>query len=159
MQDSLLHESQSSIKKYMSKKSIKALATAKVPDAQPRKPAELIFLEHSQLRENCHEPGCDHLATTQDYCRAHYIKNWTRIKEKEEILRRGQFQKFARQLLERCPDSILHRIRHDLSSEEAFERACQDLALREGLLLGEEAIDAAAVFLPSLSEEETDEQS
>jgi hypothetical protein len=79
----------------------------------------------------CREAGCESLATTDHYCRAHYIKNWPKIREKRELLKDGKFEKFARDLMNSQPAAILRAVRHDLTSDENFLRACDDLGLRE----------------------------
>jgi hypothetical protein len=81
---------------------------------------------------NCREAGCENLATTDHYCREHYIKNWARIREKRELLKDGKFEKFARELLSNQSEAVLKVVRHDLSSDETFLQACDDLGLREG---------------------------
>lgn len=112
--------------------------------------AEVISISTEAAEEICREPACNSLATTAHYCRAHYIKNWAAIKEKEEIIREGRLYEFIQDLFNRYSESVIKMIRHDLSTQEGFDRACDSLGIREGLgdivAIDTDAVDSASLF-------------
>jgi hypothetical protein len=81
----------------------------------------------------CREPGCENLPTVESYCRAHYIKNWQSIKQKQAILQDGKLRRFIEDLLARYPIQVIQAIRQDLSSNETFERVRDELGLHYDL--------------------------
>ena len=94
-------------------------------------PGGLPAGQQVQERAICAESGCDsHALVRASYCRAHYIKNWTRIKRKEAILRDGKLQRYISELVSRYPEKVLHGLRHDLSSAAALKLAVQEIEAR-----------------------------
>ena len=68
----------------------------------------------------CREASCENLATTGQYCRMHYIKNWRRIKLKEAILLDGRLQRYIAELVDKYPDKYIEAIQHDLQTDDTF---------------------------------------
>lgn len=99
----------------------------RVIEGGQQQPAEHPF-EYSAV---CHEPSCDHLATALGFCRMHYIKNWKRIKLKEEILNSGRLRTFLVELANKYSEKYLHALRHDLQDDESLARVIRELDLRE----------------------------
>ncbi|MBL7716179.1 MAG: hypothetical protein JNL01_12010 [Bdellovibrionales bacterium] len=80
---------------------------------------------------NCREMACDGASTTAGYCRMHYIKNWKKIKQKEQILREGKLEGFIAELVAKYPDKYLEAIRNDLAVDREFLKVVADLELDE----------------------------
>lgn len=81
----------------------------------------------------CREVACEGLATTAGYCRLHYIKNWKKIKRKEQILSEGKLNQYIEELVLKYPDKYIEAIRQDLSSEKEFAKVIYDLDLDESV--------------------------
>jgi hypothetical protein len=79
----------------------------------------------------CREIACENQATTAGYCRAHYIKNWKKIKHKEQILREGRLNQYLDELIAKYPDKYIEAIKQDLASEKDFAKVITDLDLDE----------------------------
>ncbi|MFH1729691.1 MAG: hypothetical protein ABIA04_14870 [Pseudomonadota bacterium] len=52
----------------------------------------------------CKESGCDCSASTNGYCRFHYIKNWRRDKEREANVADIPFNVYIKQLAKNIPN-------------------------------------------------------
>lgn len=81
----------------------------------------------------CREVACEGLATSAGYCRLHYIKNWTKIKRKEVILREKKLNQYIEELVAKYPDKYLEAIRQDLASDKDFAKVIHDLDLDEAV--------------------------
>lgn len=79
----------------------------------------------------CREMACENQSTTAGYCRAHYIKNWKKIKHKEQILREGRLNQYLDELIAKYPDKYIEAIKQDLASEKDFAKVITDLDLDE----------------------------
>lgn len=104
-------------------------ATEKGVEAQAQNVAEY----DSQGRAICREVGCDALAVMAGYCRAHYIKNWKKIKRKEMILREKKLNRYIEELVAKYPDKYIEAIREDLANDKAFSKVVTDLELGESV--------------------------
>lgn len=81
----------------------------------------------------CREVVCELAATTGDYCRLHYIKNWKRIKRKEMILKEGKLNRYIEELVAKYPDKYIEAIRTDLANDKDFAKVVSDLELDEAV--------------------------
>jgi hypothetical protein len=81
----------------------------------------------------CREIACESLATTSGYCRLHYIKNWKKIKRKEQILAEGKLVQYIHELVAKYPERYIEAIRQDLSSDKDFAKVIHDLDLDESV--------------------------
>lgn len=81
----------------------------------------------------CREVLCENMASTAGYCRSHYIKNWKKIKRKEQILREGRLNQYLNELIGKYPDKYIEAIRLDLASEKEFAKVIADLDLDENV--------------------------
>jgi hypothetical protein len=79
----------------------------------------------------CREIGCELLAVAKGYCRLHYLKNWSRIQNKEVILRDGRLKNYIEELVNKYPDKYLEVIRKDLAFENEFAKVIADLEIVE----------------------------
>ena len=101
----------------------------------PRLPVRLFMETGTLLLGNpdgaCREVACENQATTAGYCRGHYIKNWKRIKAKEQILREGRLNQYLEELLSKYTDKYIDAVKMDLASEKEFAKVITDLDLDE----------------------------
>lgn len=76
----------------------------------------------------CKEPECQNAATTEGYCRLHYLKNWKRLKE--ETLHRStkRLNKYIENVMKKHPDRYMEVIKKDIrsSSFESFVDSFDD---------------------------------
>lgn len=79
----------------------------------------------------CREASCESIATTNQYCRMHYIKNWQKIKLKETILNEGRLQRYIVELVDKYPDKYIEAIQEDLLSDKAFSRIIQEFEVQQ----------------------------
>lgn len=79
----------------------------------------------------CREVACESLATTTTYCRLHYIKNWKKIRLKEQILSEGKLNQFIDELVGKYPEKYIEAIRVDLTNDKDFMKVVADLELGE----------------------------
>ena len=81
----------------------------------------------------CREVACEGLATSNGYCRMHYIKNWKKIKRKEVILKEGKLNQYIEELVVKYPDKYIEAIRQDLANDKDFAKVIYDLDLDESV--------------------------
>ncbi len=120
-------------------------AVAAKPNLKAKKPEKLEkkgALKASSKKESsivistadmCREMSCEAIPTTGGYCRAHYIKNWRKIKRKELILKEGKLNRYIEELVAKYPDKYIETIRTDLSNNAEFSKVVNELDLEEGL--------------------------
>lgn len=103
----------------------------------------------TSLMNGCREMACESLPTSAGYCRAHYIKNWKKIKRKEAVLKDGKLNQYVEELVFKYPEKYIEAIRHDLANDKEFMKVIRDLELDEAIddVNGEdgEAPEAVAV--------------
>jgi hypothetical protein len=80
---------------------------------------------------SCRDVTCESVATTGQYCRMHYIKNWKKIKQREELMREGKLNRFIEELVLKYPDKYIEAIRHDLAHDQEFAKVVADLEIDE----------------------------
>lgn len=81
----------------------------------------------------CREIACELNATTLQYCRMHYIKNWKKIKRKELILKERRLNSYIEELVSKYPDKYIEALREDLASEKDFAKVIADLEIDENM--------------------------
>jgi hypothetical protein len=89
--------------------------------------------------DECLEKNCDTPATTEGYCRYHYIRNWQDIKKRQAILKDGRLQDFVEDLVSKYPLKHLESILSDLQDEKSFFAILSELNIDE---LDEEGFDS-----------------
>ncbi|MBF0104495.1 MAG: hypothetical protein HQM16_04110 [Deltaproteobacteria bacterium] len=70
----------------------------------------------------CKHKGCNNVATTQGFCRFHYLKNWRQIKEKAQKKALKSLNKYIDHLMHKHPDGYMDVIREDLKNYDHFSR-------------------------------------
>lgn len=90
---------------------------------------EQVVLTNAEGKQFCHHKECDQVATTDIYCRHHYILLWGLIQRKKKILEGGQLEKFIHDITSRYPDKFLDMIRKNLSTERDFTTVLQELEI------------------------------
>lgn len=85
------------------------------------------------LTNSCREITCDSIPTSAGYCRAHYIKNWKKIKRKEAVLKDGKLNQYVEELISKYPEKYIEAIRFDLANDKEFMKVIRDLELDEAI--------------------------
>ena len=100
----------------------------------------------------CREPGCEKDMETTYYCRLHYIKNWTKIKRKERLLREHKLDHFIHELVNKYPEKYMEIVRADLATEAAFLKVAAEMNFGVGdpeeELVDERAAGESEDFVP-----------
>lgn len=73
----------------------------------------------------CKEPGCHNAQTTSGYCRLHYLKNWKKIKHKQQRKSADRLNRYVESIVKQHPDHYLEVIKEDLRSKN-FEKLVED---------------------------------
>jgi hypothetical protein len=91
--------------------------------------------------DECLEKDCDNLATTNGFCRLHYIKNWGEIKNREEIILHGRLNEVIVLVLSKIPLKFISDILEDIQDDKSFYKVLKELNIDtkgEGFEEGEE---------------------
>lgn len=74
----------------------------------------------------CKQKGCDNTATTSNYCRVHYLKNWRDIKEKAKKKALKNLNKYIDHIMNKHPDGYMDKIREDLRDFDQFAKKAEN---------------------------------
>ena len=77
--------------------------------------------------DECEERNCDNPASTEGYCRLHYIKNWKEIKKKIKILEQGKLQELIESLVKKYSLKLIEMMLTDLTDEKSFFVVLEDM--------------------------------
>ncbi len=88
---------------------------------------EEVVLTDAEGNVLCKVRDCDEIATTEGYCRYHYLMHWKMIQRRREILKSGKLQEYIDNLTSYLPDKYIKLMRKDLSNEKDFMMAIQQL--------------------------------
>lgn len=108
------------------------------------KEEEEVILTNADGKHYCKAPDCDMVATTQGYCRLHFIATWKRNKNKLKILSAGILDKYIEELTSRYPDKYVDIMRKDLSSEKDFHSIISEMEMEDQ---GEEQFEEDSKFI------------
>ena len=75
----------------------------------------------------CFEEDCDQIATTNGYCRYHYIAYWKQFKVRNKILSENKIQTWIHQIVKNHSPKVLDYMIRDLSNEKDFSTALSDM--------------------------------
>ena len=103
---------------------------------------DLSFFQN--FTDECREKNCDNPASTNGYCRLHYIANWKQIKKNEAILTEGKLQVFIEDIVKKYSAKEIEGIIDDLSDEKSFYKALNEMDIEsaeEEMDYSEEAVD------------------
>lgn len=101
-----------------------AAAEAPVPEAE-------VVLLNAEGKQYCKSPDCDEAATSQGYCRLHYLTFWKRNKLKTKILEGGKLDKYIEELTAKYPDKYMEMLRKDLVSEKDFSAIIAEMDVED----------------------------
>lgn len=111
------------------RKSTRAPAPTELPP-QEEVSVEEVVLTDAEGRRYCRVRDCDQIATIEEnYCRYHYLVNWTKIQARKKILSEGKLEQYIQDLTVRLPDKYLEMLRRDLRSEREFLVVIQELEI------------------------------
>ena len=135
------------------KEQVEQVLEAEAADAE-------VILTNADGKRYCKIGECDELATSDSYCRYHYLLNWKKIQLRKRILAGDKLNRYIEELTARYPDKYLEMIRKDLASDKDFLAALQELEIDEN---GEEGefeddsktyIDEVRGTIPSQEEDD-----
>ncbi|MCM0605631.1 MAG: hypothetical protein KA715_06030 [Xanthomonadaceae bacterium] len=106
---------------------------AKAAGKKGEKSASSGSSRSKSLTNSCREMTCDLSPTSAGYCRAHYIKNWKKIKRKEAVLKDGKLNQYVEELISKYPEKYIEAIRFDLANDKEFMKVIRDLELDEAI--------------------------
>lgn len=92
-------------------------------------PEKEVVLTNADGMRYCKVADCDELATSDSYCRFHYLLNWKKIQLRKRILAGDKLDRYIEELTARYPDKYLEMIRKDLANEKDFLTAIQELEI------------------------------
>ncbi|MBN1282507.1 MAG: hypothetical protein JXA24_01895 [Proteobacteria bacterium] len=88
----------------------------------------------------CKEPDCRDAATTDGYCRMHYLKHWSSIKQASKRAAIRRLNRYIEHVCRENPDDYADVIRKDLRSPQFAGFAEEgSLGEDEGVIFGEGA--------------------
>ena len=91
--------------------------------------ASQVTIKGSEGFEYCKRDNCDQPATTEDYCRYHYMALWDLIKERKKLLADNQLKKRIKGLSDEHSVVILNHMLRDFSNEQDFFLALSEMKL------------------------------
>lgn len=130
VKDSKLQKNSANLKSLKEQKGKEKVLSSAVASSTSKRSSRHHAANASPI---CREVACELVATTQNYCRMHYIKNWKKIKRKESILKEKKLNHYIEELVSKYPDKYIEAIRQDLASEKDFAKVISDLEIEEGL--------------------------
>lgn len=81
----------------------------------------------------CKEKSCKDAATTEGYCRLHYLRNWKQIKREKRRRAAKKLNQYIEGICRRHPDRYMDEIKKDIRSplfdkyvEETFGYGSED---------------------------------
>jgi DNA-binding phage protein len=69
----------------------------------------------------CREEGCNNSATTEGYCRLHYLTNWKKIKSKKQRTAAERLNRYIEHIVKSHPNRYIDEIKRDIRSRN-FEK-------------------------------------
>jgi len=139
-------------KKSAIKKIVRASASSKLSSADKayrlaqRKVAELkkklerlnnkkkdaILIKDAEGRYYCQDENCDQPATTDMFCRYHYLASWSYFYARKNLLKDGYLSKTIQELVNVFGDAALLCIMQDCKTEETFLHTAKGMQIIEG---------------------------
>ncbi len=77
----------------------------------------------------CADKSCQRLIENSGYCRLFYIKNWSLIQRKRQIMGDGQLTRYIEEIIDKYPEKYLEAVRGDLFTHDAFQKVVITLEL------------------------------
>ncbi len=93
----------------------------------------------------CKEPDCQDAATTGGYCRLHYLKHWSRIRQAEKRAALRRLNRYIEYVCKQNPEDYVEAIKKDLRSPQFANYVDDNFADEEGAVLFDEAEDEEAI--------------
>lgn len=97
--------------------------------------------------KHCNYKECEKEATTDKFCRLHYIATWQEKRKAKE----KKLNQYISAVTKKYPSQYLEVIKKDLSSPESFKKTVDDLDLEN--VTGDDIFDEADEFLKKLKKE------
>ncbi len=75
----------------------------------------------------CKEEGCHNSATTEGYCRLHYLRNWKRLRDEKRKRQAKRLNRYIEGVMREHPDRYVEIIKKELRSPD-FVRSVDEAA-------------------------------
>lgn len=79
----------------------------------------------------CKQEGCSNAATTEGYCRFHYLKNWKEIKDHQKKKAVKSLNNYIDHVMKEHPAEYMDVIREDLRNADQFHRKADNFSFRD----------------------------
>lgn len=98
--------------------------------AAPKKPAAKGKTKKSE--KLCAHSRCRAQASSDGYCRLHYLANWRHIKLNEKIKAEKRLNAFVDRIAKKYPKDYLEKIKEGLENEDKFKETVAELDVETG---------------------------
>ncbi len=101
---------------------------AKKPKVESKASTEKAKAPTSKTKV-CAESRCKAAATSDGYCRLHYLRNWRELKSEQKDKAEKRLNSYIDRLMKKYPGEYMDKLKESLSSEEKFKEAMQEVDL------------------------------
>lgn len=77
--------------------------------------------------KKCSQPSCKKEASSQGYCRLHYISNWKHIRFNEKVKAERRLNAYVDKIAKKYPKDYLEKIKETLEDENKFKQMVSEL--------------------------------
>jgi hypothetical protein len=105
-------------------------AALKKPSTATKKvtAAKKVVAKASDKKEKtCSAPSCKKEASSQGYCRLHYISNWKHIRFNEKVKAERRLNAYVDRIAKKYPQDFLEKIKETLEDEKKFKEMVSEL--------------------------------
>lgn len=74
----------------------------------------------------CKFTGCHDIATTQTFCRFHYLSSWKKLKTKEAKRKGQELEKYLEDMSKKFPEEFLEKLKVEVEDMAEKEAASSD---------------------------------
>ena len=79
--------------------------------------------------KQCTNPGCKKEASSEGYCRLHYLANWKHIKFNEKVKAERRLNAYVDRIAKKYPSDYLEKIKETLEDESKFKEMVSELEI------------------------------
>lgn len=93
-------------------------------------PAKKVVAKSTDKKEKlCSVQSCKKEASSQGYCRLHYISNWKHIRLNEKIKAERRLNAYVDRIAKKYPKDYLEKIKETLEDENKFKEMVSELEI------------------------------
>jgi len=101
----------------------------------------------------CSQPECREKASSQGFCRLHYIANWKELKADKKNRAEKRLNAYVDRLAKKYPSDYMERIKEGLEDEEKFKASVAELDLESDEENSETEREFLEKFLRTMKDE------